>query len=98
MPAVQEVPPLSQHCQAAVSDDSARSGYGSLNRSKMTESLPLKVLATDDQNGTDSDESGMGFWQMASADEQPAEFPVYRPSVQCSSTMATIPLEFSRFT
>src|ERR1017187_5025766 len=67
MPAVHDEPPLSQHCQAAVPVDSARSGYGSLNRSKMTASLPLKAVATEDQNGTDSAESGIGFWQVAPA-------------------------------
>ena len=91
-------PPLSQHCQAAVSLGSARSGYGSLNRSKMTASLPLNAVATDDQNGTASAESGIGFWQTASAEEQPDELPVYTPSVQCSSTIAVIPLALSRFT
>src|ERR1035438_7348588 len=98
IPAVHEEPPLRQHCQAAVSLGSARSGYGSLNRSKITASLPLNAGATEDQNGTDCAESGIGFWQVASAEEQPDEFPVYTPSVQCSSTIATIPLEFSRFT
>src|SRR5690348_617714 len=98
MPAVHDEPPFSQHCQAAVAPDSARSAYGSLNRSKMTASLPLNVAATDDQNGTDWAESGIGFWQVACADEQPAEFPVYRPSVQCRSRIATMPLVFSRLT
>src|ERR1017187_7596740 len=98
MPAVQDEPPFSQHSQAAVWVDSAPSGYGSLNRAKMTASLPLNAVATEDQNGTDSAESGIGFWQVASADEQPDELPVYRPSVQCRSRMATMPLEFSRLT
>ena len=78
--------------------DSAQSGYGSLKRSKMTASLPLNAVATEDQNGTDSAESGIGFWQIASADEHPDEFPMYRPSVQCRSRIATMPLEFSRST
>src|ERR1039457_4355836 len=98
MPAVHDEPPFSQHCQPAVSVDRARSGYGSLNRSKMTALLPLNAVASDDQNGTDCAESGIGFWQVAWADEQPAELPVYRPSVQCRSRIATMPLSLSRFT
>ena len=54
---------------------SARSGKGSLNRSKMTASLPLKVFATDVQNGIACAASGIGFWHMACADEQPAHGP-----------------------
>src|ERR1019366_2475173 len=98
MPAEQAEPPSSQHSQAAVSVGSARSGYGSLNRSKMTASLSLNAVATEDQNGTDSAESGIGFWQTASAGEHPEEFPVYSPSVQCRSRIATMPLAFSRLT
>jgi len=64
----------------------------------MTALLPLNVLATDVQNGMAWAASGIGFWQVASADEQPAEFPVYSPSVQCRSRMATMPLAFSRLT
>ena len=32
----------------------------------MTALLPLKVFATEVQNGTDSAASGIGFWQVAS--------------------------------
>src|SRR6266567_148148 len=97
MPGEQAEPPFSRHCQAAVVDPpSAWSGYGSLNRSKITALLPLKVLATDVQNGTDCAESGIGFWQVALTSEQPAPLPAYIPSVQCRSRMATMPLEFSR--
>ena len=64
----------------------------------MTASLPLNAVATEVQNGTDSAVSGMGFWQIASAEEQPAEVPVYSPSVQCRSRIATMPLSLSRFT
>ena len=53
-----------------------RDAYGSLNRSKMTASLPLKACATEVQNGIACAESGIGFWQTACADEQPADGPV----------------------
>ncbi len=96
MPA--QVPPLSQHCQPVAVLPVARDAYGSLNRSKMTASLPLNVLATEVQNGIACAASGIGFWQVASADEQPEEFPVYSPSVQCRSRMATMPLALSRLT
>ena len=92
------MPPLSQHCQPLAALPVARDAYGSLNRSKMTASLPLNVLATDVQNGIASAASGIGFWHTACADEQPDEFPVYSPSVQCRSRMATMPLAFSRLT
>jgi hypothetical protein len=55
---------------------SAREAYGSLNRSKTTASLPLKVFATDVQNGIACAASGIGFWQVACADEHPADAPV----------------------
>src|SRR5215475_1226185 len=96
MPA--QVPPLSQHCQPVVVSPVAREAYGSLKRSKTTALLPLNVLATEVQNGIVCAESGIGFWQVACADEHPAELPVYRPSVQCRSRIATMPLEFSRLT
>jgi hypothetical protein len=64
----------------------------------MTALLPLNVFATDVQNGIACAASGIGFWQVASALEQPEEFPVYRPSVQCRSRMTTMPLAFSRLT
>jgi hypothetical protein len=62
----------------------------------MTASLPLNVLATEDQNGMACAASGIGFWQVAWADEQPADGPVYAPSVQCRSRMTSMPLAFSR--
>src|ERR1700761_5792834 len=96
MPA--QVPPLSQHCQPVVSLPVARDGNGSLNRSNSTELLPLNVVATDDQNGTDCAASGIGFWHVASAEAQPDELPVYRPSVQCRSRMTSNPLLFNRLT
>src|SRR3984885_15845172 len=75
--------PVSQHCQpSAELLLSARDAYGSLNKSKITASLPLNVFATEVQNGIAWAASGIGFWQVASADEQPEEFPVYSPSVQ----------------
>src|SRR5450432_106495 len=95
----QLLPPLSQHCQPSVSLKlSARDGYGSLNRSKITASLPLNTVATDVQNGTDCAASGIGFWQVAVAAGQPDEVPEYTPSVQCKSRIATMPLSFSKLT
>src|SRR5579863_3235263 len=96
MPA--QVPPDSQHCHPVVVLPVARDAYGSLNRSKTTASLPLKALATEAQNGIAWAASGIGFWHTACADEQPAEGPVYAPSVQCRSRIATMPLSLSRFT
>src|SRR5258708_39611848 len=97
MPGEQAEPPFSRHCQAAVVDPpSAWSGYGSLNRSKITALLPLKGLATDVQNGTDCAESGIGFWQGALTSEQPAPLPVYIPLVQFRSRMAAVAVGFSR--
>jgi hypothetical protein len=61
MPGEQARPPCNQHVQAAVSVASADSGYGSLNRSKITASLPANVDATEDQNLMDSAASGIGF-------------------------------------
>src|SRR5580704_848664 len=91
--------PVAQHCQpSAELLLSARDAYGSLNRSKITASLPLNAAATEDQNGMACAASGIGFWQVACADEQPADGPVYAPSVQCRSRIATRPLEFSRLT
>src|SRR5436305_490886 len=91
--------PVSQHCQpSAESLLSAREAYGSLKRSNTTASLFLNALATEVQNGMACAASGMGFWQVACAEEQPADEPVYAPSVQCRSRMATRPLALSRFT
>src|SRR6516164_10841274 len=90
--------PVSQHCQPVVVLPVARNAYGSLNKSKTTASLPLKVFATDVQNAIACAESGIGFWHTACADVQPADGPVYCPSVQCRSKIATMPLEFSRLT
>src|ERR1017187_2413605 len=42
--------------------------------------------------------AGIGFWQGAGVDGQPEEVPVYTPSVQCRSRMATMPLSLSRLT
>ncbi len=64
----------------------------------MTALLPLNALAIVVQNGIAWAASGIGFWQVAVAAEQPAEGPVYTPSVQCRSRIATMPLEFSRLT
>ncbi len=72
--------PVAQHCQpSAELLLSARDAYGSLNKSKMTASLPLKVFATDVQNGIAWAASGIGFWQVACADEHPAELPSEQP-------------------
>src|SRR5579859_3938936 len=91
--------PVFQHCQpSAELLLSARDAYGSLNRSKMTALFPLNAAATEDQNGMACAASGIGFWHTACADEQPADGPVYVPSVQCRSTMTTSPLEFMRLT
>src|ERR1022692_3023075 len=95
----QEVPPDSQHCQPSVSLKlSARDGYGSLNRAKITASLPFNAVGPQGPNGTDCAASGIGFWQVACADGQPEEVPVYTPSVQCRYRMATMPLSLSRLT
>src|ERR1039457_3558498 len=93
-----QVPPDHQEVQAPAGLAGARHGEGSLNRSKTTASLPLKVFATDVQNGIAWAASGIGFWQVAVAAAQPDELPVYTPSVQCRSRIATRPLEFSRLT
>src|SRR5580704_13018720 len=98
MPGEQAGPPCSQHFQAAVSLGREASGKGSLNRSKITASLPAKVAATEDQNRIDSPESGIGFWQTASAEAHPEDGPVYAPSLQCRSRIATMPLAFSKLT
>ncbi|MDX6389182.1 MAG: hypothetical protein QOJ73_245 [Streptosporangiaceae bacterium] len=42
----------------------------------MTALLPLNVLATEVQNGIACAASGIGFWQIAWADEQPDDGPV----------------------
>ena len=69
--------PAAQHCQpSAELPLSARDAEGSLNRSNITALLPLKVAATELQNGIACAASGIGFWQTACADEQPAEGPV----------------------
>src|SRR5215469_4924024 len=98
MPA-QSRPPCSQHRQLAISLEwFACSGHGSLNRSKMTPSLPLKVVPTDRQNGTAPAASGIGFSQVACAEGQAEVVPVYLPSVQCKSRIATMPLALRRLT
>src|SRR5512142_2064734 len=73
-----QAPPSRQHFQPDVSSPVARSGYGSLNRSR-TIRLSLKVLATLVQNCGAYWASGIGFWQVAFTSEQPDEVPVYRP-------------------
>src|ERR1700722_11039830 len=91
--------PVSQHCQpSAELLLSARDAYGSLNRSKITASLPLNVFATDVQNGIAWAASGIGFWQGACADEHPADGPVEAQSVPGRSRSATMPFELSRLT
>src|SRR3954447_1527246 len=77
MPA--QVPPSRQHLQPLLASPVARSGYGSLNRSKMTASLPLNAFATPVQNAGAYWASGIGFWQVALTSLQPDELPVYRP-------------------
>src|SRR5689334_21289936 len=93
-----QVPPSRQQVQAVVAFPVARSTYGSLNRSKMTASLPLNALATPVQNDGANWASGIGFWQVAFTSEQPAEFPVYCPKLQCISTIGVMPLLIRRFT
>ena len=70
------MPPSSQQCQPLAVLPVARDAYGSLNRSKMTASLPLNVFATEVQNGIACAASGIGFWHTACADEQPEDGPV----------------------
>src|SRR5580692_1074095 len=94
MPA--QVPPSSQHCQPVSELPVARDAYGSLNRSKMTASLPLNVLATEVQNGIACAASGSGFWHTARGDEQPEDGRVYDASVPFRSRIATMPLAFIR--
>src|SRR3954452_21706585 len=77
MPA--QVPPSRQHFQPDVASPVARSGYGSLNRSKITALLPLNAFATPVQNDGAYWASGIGFWQTAATSEQPDELPVYWP-------------------
>src|SRR5262245_14930350 len=94
----EQVPPSRQHVQPVCSLPVARSGYGSLNRSKTTASLPLKAVATPCQNDGAYWASGIGFWQVALTSEQPADGPVYWPKFQCISTMGVMPFATSRFT
>ena len=61
----------------------------------MTASLPLNVFATDVQNGTACAWSGIGLRHLASADRQCTG---KRPSDQCRSRIATMPLALSRRT
>src|SRR5260221_10079169 len=80
----QSRPPCSQHCQPA---DwllwLAWSGYGSLNRAKMTALLPLNAFGTDFPNRTSPAPSGMGFWHIALSHAHADAPPLYCPSVQC---------------
>lgn len=71
-----QVPPSRQQVHACSEVEVARSGYGSLNRSKTIDVLDLNVLATLVQNGIAYWASGIGFWQVALTSEQPAELPV----------------------
>src|SRR5215475_14218296 len=94
-----QVPPSRQQVQPAVSLlPLARSGKGSLNRSKTTALLPLKVLATPVQNIGAHCASGIGFWQIAFGSVQLPDGPVYAPKLQCISTIGVMPLATSRFT
>src|SRR5690349_16182002 len=71
-----QVPPSRQHFQPEVASPVARSGYGSLNRSRTTASLPLNAVATPVQNAGAYWASGIGFWQVALTSAQPDEVPV----------------------
>ena len=62
----------------------------------MTASSPLNARATDDQNGTDSAASGIGFSQSAWDELHPG--PLYAPSLQCRSSITMMPLAFSNWT
>jgi hypothetical protein len=95
-----QVPPSRRHCQPRVLFQSlAISGYGSLNRSKTTASLPLNVFATPVQNCGAYRASGTGFWQVACSSVQCQSGPVaYAPQVQCRSRITLRPLATSRST
>src|SRR5690242_1519380 len=91
-----QLPPSRQQVQPAVSElPLARSGNGSLNRSKTTALSPLNALATPVQNDGANCASGMGFWQIALASEQLPDGPVYAPKLQCISTSGVMPLASS---
>ncbi len=70
-----QVPPSRQQVQPDVSLPVARSGYGSLNRSNTTASLPLNAVATPVQNAGAYWASGHGFWQVALTSAQPDDGP-----------------------
>src|SRR5215470_11048564 len=95
-----QVPPSRRQVHAWVGLEKllAKSGNGSLNRSKMTALLLLNTVATWDQNVGVSCASGVGFWQVAAAFEQPEPWPLYWPNVQCRSRIGLIPFATSRFT
>src|ERR1044071_9053362 len=95
-----QVPPSRRQVHAAVGLEKllAKSGNGSLNRSKMTALLPLNAVATWLQNIGVNCVSGIGFWQVALTSVQPAPGPLYWPKVQCRSRIGLIPFATSRFT
>src|SRR3954464_13601353 len=95
-----QVPPSRRQVHAAVGLEKvvAKSGNGSLNRSKITALLPLNAVATCDQNIGVNCVSGIGFWQVALMSGQPAPGPLYWPKVQCRSSTTLIPLAVSRVT
>src|SRR4051794_492819 len=94
-----QVPPFFQQVQPAVgSKFAAKSGNGSLKRSKTTALLPLNAVATWVQNCGANCASGIGFWHVAAVSEQPEPAPVYWPTLQCISTIGLMPLDTSRLT
>src|SRR4051812_32310737 len=69
-----QVPPSRRQVHAAVGLEKllAKSGNGSLNRSKMTALLPLNAVATWLQNVGVNCAFGIGFWHVALISGQPA--------------------------
>ena len=54
----------------------AKSGYGSLKRSKTVDGSFLNAPATEDQNAGAFAASGIGFWHVAVATEHAEDWPV----------------------
>jgi hypothetical protein len=77
----EHVPPSRRQVQAAV-EPLLLSGHGSLNKSKMTAELFLKVFATDVQNAGEWSKSGIGCKPVAMLD--PAAF-------HCKSRIEAMP-------
>src|SRR5258708_18702526 len=83
----QSPPPCSQHRQPAAMLWLAWSGYGSLNRSKMTASLALNPCALDFHNRTAPAPSCMVFWHVCVADAHSDARALYCPACPLTPTM-----------